>query len=104
MLRTLALWLLHIIEGKLDPDLQARLDRYREQKAAMEAQETEAQTAIAELEGKLAQLNTQRAAIQTNLAEAERAASQSEEERRSILNEKTYGRSISDADALRSKL
>jgi septal ring factor EnvC (AmiA/AmiB activator) len=104
MLRWLALWLLHLIEGKLDPELQARLDKYRKQKADLEAQETEALTQIAGLEGKLAQLNSQRAATQAELAEAERAASRFEEERKKILDEKDNVSGSSDHDALRDRL
>lgn len=104
MLRRLVLWLLHFIEEKLDPELQARLDQYRKQRAAMEAQVKEAQAAIAGLEGKLAQLTSQRAAIQENLAGAEREAARLEEERRRILNEKRDSQNVSDADALRTQL
>jgi chromosome segregation ATPase len=104
MLRWLALWLLHIIEGRLDPELQARLDKYRKQKAELEAQETEALTQIAELEGKLMQLKSQRAATQAELAEAERAASRFEEERKRIFDEKDNASGSSDHDALRGQL
>lgn len=104
MLRTLALWLLRIIEEQLDPDLKARLVQYRNDKEQLEAQIKEAQAAISGMEGKLSQLNTQRAATQTELATAMREAERFEEERRRILNETNNSKDVSDAAALRDRL
>lgn len=104
MLRRLALWLLHFIEGQLDPDLQARLDQYSKRKAEVEAQVKEAQAAISGLEGELTQLNTLRAAIQDQLAEAEREGDRLEAARRRILNEDNVASGLSDHDVLRDRL
>mgnify|MGYP003701053511 CR=1 FL=1 len=104
MLRRIVLFLLRQLQENLDPDLKARLDQYRADRAKLEAQVKAEQEAIAGIEGKLADLNAQRAALQTQLAEAERESNRIEEERKGVLNEKTNGPDLSDHDALSGRL
>ena len=72
-LRQFALWLLDGLREQLDPESKARLEQYRRDREATEAQIAAEQKAATEAEALLAQLKEQRAVSSKQLAENENA-------------------------------
>lgn len=102
-LRVFALWALQLLEEQLDTEAKPRLEKYRQDRAALEAQTQIVLGEIATRSARLKFLEVQRSGAEQRLASSEAQLRQLKEEVRKIDTAKT-NTGISDGDALRSRL
>jgi len=103
-LRVFALWALQLLEEQLDTEAKPRLEKYRRDRAALEAQTQIALSEIASREARLKQLAFQRSALEQTIAQRERDIQASKEEIRRIDEESSQAVILSDDDALHTDL
>lgn len=104
LLRRFVLWLLRGLEADLDTDLKARLEQYRRDRAAVEAEIAVEEKAIADASSQLAQLEKQKSEVRGQVSVKESELQKLKQEVRKIDEEHSQVGNTSDTDLLRSRL
>lgn len=103
-LRVFALWALQLLEEELDTEAKPRLEKYRKDRASLEAQTQTVLGEIATREARIKQLAAQSDALDRSIAARQRKIQDSKEEIRRIDEEPIKADTLTDNDALHADI